>query len=101
VVDPGVPAALEDVKEADEVGVDVRVGVLDRVADSGLGGEVDDDAEAVRGEEGLHLAAIGKVDADKDEAVLLFKPLESGLLEGRVVVVVEVVEADDLTTLAE
>ena len=37
-----VAAAFEDVYEADQVAVDVGVRILDRVADTGLGGEVDD-----------------------------------------------------------
>jgi hypothetical protein len=77
------------------------VRVVDRVADAGLGGEVNDDAETVGGEEGFHLAAVGEVDAGEGEGVALLEPFEPGLLEGRVVVVVEVVEADHLAALTE
>jgi hypothetical protein len=77
------------------------VWVLDRVAHPGLGGEVDDDAEAVGGEEGFHLAAVGEVDAGGGEAIVCLEAFESRLLEGRVVVVVEVVEADNVVAIGE
>ena len=44
-------AGLKDVVEAYDVALDVSVGVLDAVADTRLGGEVDYDVEFVLGEE--------------------------------------------------
>ena len=57
-----VAAAFEDVLEADDVGLDVGVRVRDRVADAGLGGEVDDAREAVLGEELVHRRTVREVD---------------------------------------
>ena len=42
-----MPAGFEDVVEAEDVALDVGVGVVDGVADAGLGGEVDDNIELV------------------------------------------------------
>src|SRR3546814_7843456 len=51
VLDAVVAAGLEDVHEADDVGVDVGVRVLERVAYAGLGGEVDHPLRLERSEE--------------------------------------------------
>lgn len=95
VADGVVAAALEDIEEAGDVAVDVGVGVDEGVADAGLGGQVDDGAETVFGEEVGHAASIGKVEADEGEAGAALELGEAGVFEGGVVVVVEVVEADD------
>ena len=42
----GVPAGLQDIVEADEVGFDIDVRMVDAVPHPRLGGEVDDDVEA-------------------------------------------------------
>ena len=57
-----VAAAFKEIDESDEVGVDVGVGVFERVAHSRLGGEVDDDGEGPALEEGFDFRAIGDVD---------------------------------------
>jgi hypothetical protein len=88
-------------EEAHEVGVDVGVRVVDRVPHPGLGREVDDGTKAVGCEEGLHLAAVGEIDAGEGETVARFEALQTRLLESRVVVVVEVVEADNSPAFTE
>ena len=62
-------AGLEDVVEADEVGLDVGVGVGDGVADAGLGGEVDDDVEVVVGEEFVDGGFVGDVATNEGPTV--------------------------------
>ena len=101
-------AGFEDVVEADEVGFDVGIGVSDAVADTGLGGEVDDDIELVFGEESVDEIAVGDVASDKGPGLSrrgsrrahelrdLLDFLKALLLEADVVVVVHVVDADDL-----
>lgn len=93
-----VAAALEDIKEADEVALEVGARVLDGVADTGLGGEVHHDIEAVLGEQPLDEGGIAQVAANEGEAALgisLCKHAQARMLDARVVVAVEVVEADD------
>ena len=42
MLDTAVPAAFQDVEEADEIGVDIGVRILQRVAHAGLGRQVHD-----------------------------------------------------------
>jgi hypothetical protein len=58
-----VAAALQDVGEADEVGVDVGHRVLDGVAHPGLGRQVDHPLRLVGGEGGGDRRAVVQVDA--------------------------------------
>ena len=90
---PPVPASLEHVEKADEVRVRVGVGVPDRMADSGLGREVDDPPRARACKERGHGVAVGYVDLLEGEAGDIVDPGEPGaLLEIDVVVVAEVVD---------
>ena len=88
------PRALEHGQEADHIGVDVALRVLDAVADAGLGPEVDDAARRMLGEQRPHAVAVGEVEGVVDVVRLRLEPLEPGVFECRVVVVVEVVDAD-------
>ena len=105
VLDGVMAAGFEDVVEADEVGFDVGIGVSDAVADTGLGGEVDDDIELVLCEEGVDEVAVGDVASDKGPGLSLALPmgardllnfLKALFLEADVVVVVHIVDADNL-----
>ena len=92
-----VPAGFEDVVEADEVALDVGIGVDDAVADTGLCSEVDDDLGCVCREYVLYLCLVGDVAFDKGELSLLgfLDFFQAFFLQADVVVVVEVVDADD------
>ena len=94
-------AAFDDVQEADDVGLDVGVGVVRGVAHAGLGGEVDDALRSVGGEGVFDGVAVGEVGDDLGEAGAAFEAGEAGALEVDVVVVVEVVEADDFVAAVE
>ncbi len=63
-----VAAALKDVDEADQVAVDVGMRILDRVAHTGLGGQVDHLVELFLGEQFLHPGAVAHVELDETEA---------------------------------
>ena len=60
-----VAAGFEDVVEADEVALDVSVGVCDGIADAGLGGKVHDDSEAVFFEKVVDGGLVGEVCFDE------------------------------------
>ena len=93
-----VAAGLEHVEEADEVALEVGARVLDGVAHACLGGEVHHDVEAVLREQALDEGGITQVAAHEGEASLgigLCKHVQARMLDARVVVAVEVVEADD------
>ena len=69
----GVAAAgFEDVVETDEVGFDVGVGVVDAVADAGLGGEVDDEVWLFGFEKLVYGGFVGEVTLDESEVFMLF-----------------------------
>ena len=61
-----VPAAFEDMQEADEVGVDVGVRVVERIAHAGLRRQVDDPLDA--GANRARSFAVGEVELVEGEA---------------------------------
>ncbi len=95
MLDAVVAAAFKDVGEADDVAVDVGERVLDGVAHTGLGGEVDDALGLVSGKGRFDSAAIGEVDAQMGIAGVLGVAGQPRFLDNRIVVVVVVVDADD------
>ena len=68
-------------QKADQVAVHVRVWVLDRVADAGLGRQVDHVLEHVGLEHGLHSDFVSQVELDELEAGAVAKLGDPGLLE--------------------
>lgn len=98
VLDRVVAAGLEDVEEADEVALEVCAGILDGVADTGLGGEVYHSVEAVLSEQALDEGGVTQVTSHEGKAAIcvgLGQHAQTRMLDARVVVAVEVVEADD------
>ena len=93
-----MPAGFKDIVEAYHVALDVSIRVLDGVANARLRGKVYDYVEMLFGKELVNERFVGNIAFD--EAVLRFhgrnllldaaKPV---LLEGRVVVTVQVVKA--------
>jgi len=79
--------------------VDVGLGVLHGVADTGLGGEVHDVGERDDIEELAEEGGVVEVGVDDEDAGAVEEAL-AGALEGGVVVAVEVVEADDTVATA-
>src|SRR5262245_49243658 len=75
------------------------MGMVDRIADAGLRGEMYDCRKAVLREQRLHGLAIGEVGLDKLKPLLSEQDLETRLLQRRVVIGVEIVEAHDRMTL--
>ena len=99
-----VARGLEEVVEADQVRVDVDVRVVDAVAHAGLGGEVDEDVEAVGREELVDEWLVCDVAADEDPAGFrglrgLLDLSEAVLLQLERVVVGHAVDADDRRVL--
>jgi hypothetical protein len=78
-----------------EVGVAVGVGVLRRVADTGLGGEVGHRVEFGGTEKLRGLGAVGDVEEGECELRISLEAFEARFLESDVVVGAEVVDAVD------
>src|SRR3954470_23975376 len=94
MLDTAVPARFEDVDEADEIALHVRVRILDRVAHAGLRGEIDDAFRAEIAECMLQRSAILQRCAHQTEYALRRQPGKARLLERRIVVRVDVVIAE-------
>ena len=98
MLDRMVAACLEDVKEADEVALQVGARVLDGVAYARLGGEVHNDVEAALSEQALDEGGVAQVAANESKAAVgvgLGQHAQARVLDAGVVVAVEVVESDD------
>ena len=101
MLDAVAAAAFEDMAEADEVGIEIGLRILDREAHAGLGAEMDDALETALGEEPGHAVAVGEVELFEAEAVMAVEAGEPGLLQSGIVVIVEIVDADDLVAAFE
>ncbi len=91
-------AAFQHVTEAGEVALEVGVRVGDGVTHTGLRCQVHHAVEALAREQRLHARAVGQVEPLEAKARLPLQLAEPGLLECRVVVIVEVVDAGDRVT---
>src|SRR4029453_7665447 len=101
MVDPMGAAALEYMKEAGHVRTDIGMRVVERVADAGLGGEMNDPLRPLLGEGCLDDSTVGEIALDEGKPLLLHQPLEPGLLKRHVVIGAEIVEADDSMAAVE
>src|SRR5437879_6122038 len=88
-------AAFQHVNEALEVGVNISVRVLKRIADACLGCEMNDNRKTVLRKQRLHYRAIGQIELHKAEPGLALQNVEASLLQPGVVVIVDAVEADN------
>src|SRR3546814_3408587 len=77
------------------IGADVGKGILERVAHPRLGGQVDDlgDLRELAGQ-GEHCVAVLHVEAAEGEAVAPAEAGEPRLLQGRIVITVQVIDTD-------
>ena len=72
-------AGLENVVEANHVGLDIGIGILDRIADTGLSSKIHHDIEMILGEEGIDGGFVSDVTLDEDK-----RPPLIPLLRGKV-----------------
>ncbi|OPZ57054.1 MAG: hypothetical protein BWY87_01707 [Deltaproteobacteria bacterium ADurb.Bin510] len=93
-LDCGMAAAFQHVQEAYQVGVGVDEGIVDAVAHTGLGRQVDDRIEAALDNQAQQTFTLGQVKFLEAEAGLTLKPGQTVGFELGLVVVVEVVDAD-------
>ena len=62
-------AGLEDIVEANHVGLDIGIRVLDAVADASLGSEVHNDIEGILSEESIDGGLVGYIALDEGPGV--------------------------------
>ncbi len=93
-----VAAAFEDIEGASHIAAHVGVRSLQGITHTGLRREVHDAAEFLLRKQVAHRAIIRQVELHEAERGQLLQLSEPRLLEGDVVVLVEVVEPDDLVT---
>ena len=101
VLDAVVPASLEDVQEALRLASTYACGLDERVAHARLGREVDHALRLRLGEEAAHAVGVGDVEALEAKAARAAQEIEPRFLQPRVVVVVDVVDADDVVAAVE
>ncbi len=96
VLDLPMAAAFEDVEKSGQVGAEIGLRVGERVADTGLRGEVDDAIEPHLTKERGHGLAIGDIRPDEAEARLPLQARQPRLFQPHVIVVVEIIDAGNL-----
>ena len=96
-----LPAALEHVEEAHQIGVDIGVRVFQRVAHAGLRREMHHQLGPQRREQGRGGGAVGEVEPREAEALAPLQPVEARLLQPRVVIGVQAVDADHAAAVAQ
>src|SRR5579862_1471090 len=88
-----VAAAFEDIGEADQVCIDVGIRIDGRMGDAGLRGKMQHVAEVLPGKQRGHRAAVREIALMEMERRAVLELGQPRLLQARVVIGVEVVEA--------
>ncbi len=95
-----MPAGFQNVDKADQVAVDVFIGLIDTIADAGLSGEIDNDVEIPFCEQVVQRGFVADVDRFEVKSGMFQQLLEPGLFQIRIIVIVEAVDPRYLVTLA-
>src|SRR6266480_8087728 len=101
MLDGGVPAAFENVQKTDDIAIDVGVGILERMAHTRLSRQMYDPIWRFALEHFFDSCPVGNVGLDEAETLVPGQPRQSRLLQGNVVVVVEVVQAQNIVAARE
>ncbi len=89
-----VPASFQHVDETREIGVDIGMRMVDRIAHAGLCREMHHFGKTMPGKQAFRRRAVGEIDPLERKAALPTQDVEPRLLQRRVVIVVEIVETD-------
>src|ERR1700733_11413686 len=96
-----VSTSLKDVHETGKIGVDIGLRILQRISDTGLCREMDHDREPVPREQLLDRRSIGQIQPLEAETRTILQQIESGLLQRRIKISVEIIQADDVPSRFE
>ncbi len=88
-------AAFEHVEKAREIRIEIGVGIIQRVPNAGLRGQMHDRAEIAIAKNRLDRPAIGKIDLVEVEILKLSQNREARFLECRIVIVIDAINAND------
>jgi len=91
----GMTARLEQRQMAQEIGFLVGKGIFDTVAHPGLCREMDDPLDPILLHQRLDVIGIGHVHLHEAKIVERVQAGESGSLERRIIIIIEIVDADD------
>ena len=78
-----------------KVRIDISVGILDRIPDARLRGEMNHHRKAMRPEQIRDAAALDKIELHETESGIVFQNVETRFLQRRIVIAVEIVQPDD------
>ena len=96
-----VPAPLENIGEAGQVGIHIGMWMIDRITHAGLCRQMRHGLETAIVEQRGDGLAIRKIDAHEIEARILPQDVQPRLLQRRVVIAVEIVETHDVPALSQ
>lgn len=96
VLDFVVAAALQNIAKTNQIALDVGVRVGQRVTHASLRGEMDDALEIFFGKQFVQRNRVSHVHADEAEVGIGLQTLQARQLQLRVVVIIEVVDADHI-----
>src|ERR1700722_318841 len=96
-----VPASLQNIGKALEVAVDVNLGMVDRITHAGLGCEMNHHREPMPGKQRSHGCAIRKIGGHETELRILAQNVQPRALQRRVVIIIKIVQADDMTAFCQ
>src|SRR6516164_2211027 len=88
-------ASFQNIEESGEIGIEIGVGVLQRVTDTGLRGKMHHRSKFAVAKYGLYALAIGEIDLVKTEVVEFAENGDTRVLQRRIIIVVDAVEAHD------
>lgn len=91
-----IPATFKDIEESVDIGVQIRVRVVNRISNTCLGSEVNDSVEWILMENVCNRITVGEISFEKGEVFQSPQRLESRVLQCRIIVRVDVVDPDYL-----
>ena len=96
-----VATAFEDVQEASDVAAHIHVRVCRCIAHTRLGGEVDHALRFVRRKRCLDRSTVGEIRRDMSIVRVILESRQARFFQVHIVVIAEVVKADDLIPAIE
>ena len=94
-------AAFENRRKASEIGVNIGERVDQRVADTGLRGQMNDIGKPVLLEQGGHSIAVGEIKLDEADPAGFLEITAAGFLQRRIIICIQVIKTDDVAAVIQ